>query len=227
MKYSVLFFLILFLGIFNNAFSQDVILLKNGEEIKAFVNEIDINIIKYKKFENPNGPIYNLKKTDVISVTYENGTKDVFSEPLKEIIQEPKQNYDVLIAKHGIVKQNGTTLSKNEVRSIMVNNNDALELYNSGKNLCFTGEIFSYAGLGIILIAAVVESKEIYTDNSAAIVGVIGGVACLATSMTVTFTGRSKIKKSVALYNSSLQNQQTYKIGIGLNQNGIAFTMNF
>jgi len=227
MKYSVLFFLILFLGIFKSAFSQDVILLKNGEEIKAIVNEVDINIIKYKKFENTTGPVYSLMKTDVVMITYENGTKDVFSEPVKEIIQEPKQNYDVLIAKHGIVKQNGTTLSKKEVRSIMINNSDALELYNSGKMLCSTGEIFSYAGLGIILIAAVVESKEIYTDNSAAIVGIIGGVACLATSMTVTFTGRSKIKKSVALYNSSLQNQQTYKIGIGLNQNGIAFTMNF
>jgi len=37
-------------------FAQDVITLKNGNDIQALVQEIgDVNIM-YKKFENPNGP---------------------------------------------------------------------------------------------------------------------------------------------------------------------------
>lgn len=222
----MLLFTVFLLGILNNVFSQDIILLKNGEEIKAIVNEIDIHVIKYKKFENPNGPVYNLKKTDVVMITYENGLKDEFS---KQVITEKTNvlNENPLIAKKGIVKQNGKSLTKKEVQSFMITNSDALELYNSGKNLCTSGEIIAGAGLGIILIAAVVENKGNFKDNSAAMVGVIGGAACLATSMTVTFTGRSKIKKSVALYNSGIQNQQSYKIDVGINQNGIAFTMNF
>ena len=61
-------------------FSQDIILLRTGDEIKAIVNEVGIDIIKYKKFENQNGPTYSLEKSKVFMIKYTNGTKDVFTE---------------------------------------------------------------------------------------------------------------------------------------------------
>jgi len=70
--------LILFAVSFN-AFAQDIIFLKNGDEIKAMVSEINIDVIKYKKFDNPEGPAYSLKKSEVFMVKYANGTKDVFN----------------------------------------------------------------------------------------------------------------------------------------------------
>ena len=64
----------------STALAQDMITLKNGDEIKARVTEIDLNVIKYKKFENLNGPTYNIEKHKVFMIKYENGTKDIINE---------------------------------------------------------------------------------------------------------------------------------------------------
>jgi hypothetical protein len=64
-------------------FSQDIITMKNGDEIKSKILEVGTSEIKYKKFENPEGPSYSMPKTDALFIKYENGTKDVFSEEKK------------------------------------------------------------------------------------------------------------------------------------------------
>lgn len=224
--------LFLFLGLSNSVFAQDVLLLKSGEEIKVLVNEISTDVIKYKKFENPDGPLYVIEKIKVVMITYKNGSKDVFSEQpavqkteKKSVEPDPKST--ILAAKRGIVKQNGKIISKSEVRSIMAGNSVALNQYKSGTKLILSGEILGYAGLGIVLIAAVVESRGAFSDNSAAMVGIIGGVACLGSSMAVTFTGRNKIKKSVENYNSGIKNYSSYDIGLGITGEGFAFILRF
>ena len=69
--------------------AQDIITLKNGDEIKAVVQEIGIGDIKYKKFENSNGPVYTLPKADVFMIKYENGSKDIINE---EVRVQPQGN---------------------------------------------------------------------------------------------------------------------------------------
>jgi hypothetical protein len=67
--------------------AQDIITLKNGDEIKAKVQEIGLSDVKYKKFENANGPTYTLLKTEIFMIKYENGEKDVFTtqtQPVQE-----------------------------------------------------------------------------------------------------------------------------------------------
>ena len=66
-----------------SAMAQDVIVLKNGDEIKSLVQEIGTEYVKYKRFDNQTGPIYNMAKTEIFMIKYENGTKDVFSEEAK------------------------------------------------------------------------------------------------------------------------------------------------
>ena len=73
------------------AFAQDVITLKNGEDIESLVQEIGDVDIKYKKFDNPNGPNYTMKKAEIFMIRYANGTKDVFLEstqPQSSIIEQ-------------------------------------------------------------------------------------------------------------------------------------------
>lgn len=55
----------------------DIILLKNGDDIKAKVLEISPIEIKYKKCLSPDGPLYIVKKLDVFMIKYSNGTKEV------------------------------------------------------------------------------------------------------------------------------------------------------
>ena len=57
----------------------DNIILRNGDEISAKVLEVTIDVIKYRKCDNPDGPIYSILKSDVFMIKYANGTKDIIS----------------------------------------------------------------------------------------------------------------------------------------------------
>ena len=61
------------------AFSQDNIVLKNGDEIVAKIFEVGESNIKYKKFNNQDGPIYTKSKDEIFYIKYSNGDKEMFS----------------------------------------------------------------------------------------------------------------------------------------------------
>ncbi|MCF8373209.1 MAG: hypothetical protein K9H64_16440 [Bacteroidales bacterium] len=72
--------LILLIGLTSNLlFSQDIIIKKNGSEIKTKIIEITIETIKYKEFDFQEGPIRNINISDVFMVIYENGNREVFA----------------------------------------------------------------------------------------------------------------------------------------------------
>jgi hypothetical protein len=60
-------------------FAQDNLVKKDGSEINVKVLEIESNSIKYKKFDNLEGPTYSINVSEVFMIQYENGTKDVFN----------------------------------------------------------------------------------------------------------------------------------------------------
>ncbi|MCL2131467.1 MAG: hypothetical protein FWH36_03285 [Lentimicrobiaceae bacterium] len=63
----------------SSLYAQDVITLKTGEEIKAKVEEISSSEVKYKRFDNLNGPTIVIEKAKVFAINYENGTREVFN----------------------------------------------------------------------------------------------------------------------------------------------------
>lgn len=73
----------------NVLLAQDHIILRKGSEIKAKVVEITLDEIKYKKADNPDGPVYTVLKSDVFMIKYENGSKDTFSNSESKIPVAP------------------------------------------------------------------------------------------------------------------------------------------
>lgn len=59
--------------------AQDIITKRNGEDIKAKILEVNLNEIKYRKWDYLEGPIFSIAKHDVLIVRYENGTNDIFN----------------------------------------------------------------------------------------------------------------------------------------------------
>jgi len=59
----------------------DIIIMRNGDEIKAKVSEIGYDFIKYKRCDNPDGPQYTVQKSEVFMIKYPNGTKDIIEAP--------------------------------------------------------------------------------------------------------------------------------------------------
>ncbi len=59
--------------------AQDVITKRNGDELKARVLEINPSDIKYKRFDNLEGPTISILKSEVFMIVFENGTKEVLN----------------------------------------------------------------------------------------------------------------------------------------------------
>ena len=59
--------------------AQDIIVLRDATEIEAKVIEVTDAQISYKRFDNPDGPMYRKNTSDVLFVKYANGTKEVFN----------------------------------------------------------------------------------------------------------------------------------------------------
>ena len=60
-------------------FAQDVIHKNDSTTIDAKVQEIGETEIKYRKFSNPDGPTYTVKKSEVAYIAYQNGEKEVYT----------------------------------------------------------------------------------------------------------------------------------------------------
>jgi hypothetical protein len=84
--------LILFLITNLSLLSQDIINLKDGNEIYSKVLKISEKEIEYKKFSNINGPVYVKSISEISSIKYENGTIESFHSQEKAITSSQSQN---------------------------------------------------------------------------------------------------------------------------------------
>ena len=60
------------------SFSQDVIMKRDGSKIDANVIEITATTIKYRNFDQPDGPIRNIAINDVAEIIYNDGSWEKF-----------------------------------------------------------------------------------------------------------------------------------------------------
>jgi hypothetical protein len=75
-------------------FGQDIIFLKNGDEIQSIIMEVDDTYVKYKKVSNTNGPTFRLNNSRIFKIKYENGEEDFFGiiEDEEEITSKSTRN---------------------------------------------------------------------------------------------------------------------------------------
>ncbi|MHA6248576.1 hypothetical protein ACXYMU_11605 [Pontibacter sp. CAU 1760] len=71
--------------------AQDVLTKRNGDEVLVKVQEISPDAVKYKRFDNLDGPLISMAKHDVFMIRYENGTKEVFNQAPP---QQPAARYN-------------------------------------------------------------------------------------------------------------------------------------
>ncbi len=83
------FVCLLLLG--NVSFAQDLIVYKDGDEVKAKVLNVNKEEISYKKWDNVEGPTYSISIDEVFMIKYKNGTKDVFSKSYNFQLQKLNQ----------------------------------------------------------------------------------------------------------------------------------------
>ena len=90
------------------AFAQDNILLKNGDEIVAKIFEVGESNIKYKKFNNQDGPIYTKSKDEIFYIKYSNGEKEMFTNNVNNKSSSNTVDKKVLISGRSIFNYTNT-----------------------------------------------------------------------------------------------------------------------
>jgi hypothetical protein len=77
--------LLIILGlIFSSSYSQDKIYRNNGKIVEAKILEIGSDEIRYKEFNNLDGPIYILETDKIKKIVFANGTSQQFHDNLKD-----------------------------------------------------------------------------------------------------------------------------------------------
>lgn len=77
---KVLLFVFVTSCVLSIAKAQDVIVLKNTDEIQAKILEISPNTVTYVEWDFQDGPTRIINKRDIFVVKYQNGKKEVFSD---------------------------------------------------------------------------------------------------------------------------------------------------
>lgn len=60
-------------------YAQDVITLNDGRTVQAKILELSTETIKYKKFDNQEGPTYTVPLNTITKIKYANGSEENFS----------------------------------------------------------------------------------------------------------------------------------------------------
>ncbi len=74
----------LFLLVSMGAFAQDKIYQNGGKVILAKIQEIGVDEVKYKLFDNLEGPTYGIEKDRVVKIVFQNGRTETYRSGLKD-----------------------------------------------------------------------------------------------------------------------------------------------
>ena len=243
MKVKKFIIITLLLTIFSGvAMAQDIIYLRNGEEISAIVQKVGATEIEYKKSTNSTGPSYTVPKSDVFMIKYKNGEKDIFQQtsetPKKE---EPEKTNQMSSNSASITKFEFENMDDDDVEKFLrTYNADLYKRFSTGDRLSSTGRRLNTAGaviggVGVMVIAlgyislAVDEDYEVIPITSGlggALAGV--GVLCLGAGIPLKIVGNSL--KNSAKRGYIEQNFSSNKITPTLDLyagNGIGFVIHF
>lgn len=66
---KTIFLLLVLFGISTSTLCQDIIFNKQHEKIEANVIEVTPDLIKYKRFDNPQGPVYTIMKMTLFGLS--------------------------------------------------------------------------------------------------------------------------------------------------------------
>jgi len=237
---SRLFFLlaaIMLFAAYPDAKSQDLIILKTGDEIQALVSEVGLDVVKYKKYENPDGPVYTIQKEKIFMIKYANGSKDVFNEAETPVVETPQNPATItpvptgpqyLIYKRGITA-NGVKLSDVEIRNLFLDHPEPLKYYEQGQAFDILSSVCQWSVIGAGIVTALIMRPLPTLEEKNAVAGkgliVMGG--CAVGWITFGVIGSARTDKAVNTYNNEIRKETSWSFGLFFNGNEAGLAMRF
>lgn len=154
------------------ATAQDVIVMKDQSTVMSKVLEITSTEIKYKKWNNQDGPTYSINRAEVVSINYENGEVEKFTETThnqqnNNISQGQYSNNYMTSQGSFTLCLNGRPLSDKEIQNLV--SPEDYQLYQKAGNQMAAGFLIDVVG-GLSILAGGLISlvcDDAYTWGSA------------------------------------------------------------
>ena len=196
---------LLFLLCSATIFAQDVIVKKDGSTILSKVLEVNQNEVKYKNYNNLNGPTYTISKSELQAINYRNGAKDTFSAPVREENRFLPNNQN-----DGVQKYNDNTLLALDAATTVP--------YKKAKTLRTIGWIGGGVLVGAGTVCAILWSDSEDLAPSIALMG--GGVAFTTTFLLLANHEKKKAQKlqssNIYQYDFRFNNGSSLSAGIDM-----------
>lgn len=188
-----------------SALAQDVLVKKDGSSLLGRVEEVTETEVKYRKADNPNGPLYTIKVADLMRINYENGQSDVFS-------QDGMTPGSILPGATGDVKDTELLKMYNQKEIGYINPSLPKKLkligFIGGGTLIATGTVLMIVGM---------NNHNTYDgDGSGMAIFVTGSVVCatgIAGMTSLYFIAKHKQKQIDELACTPLFRQQLFAAG--------------
>lgn len=78
-------------SILSEGMAQDIIYKKDGQKIEGKVVEVSSEYITFKKASNLEGPNYKLPASEILMITYENGTHEIINQDPVIVERKPRR----------------------------------------------------------------------------------------------------------------------------------------
>ena len=202
-------------------FAQDMIVTRDSRRIAAKVTEINVDNIRYRLFDNLEGPLYTMSKNDVVSITFQNGLTQTFttttSTPVQTTstpVQTTQANTQTRLAStqtaqpynpaYNSGQRRLTTAEK--LREMQINYPALFSQYNAGRSMKSAGWALTGIGIGATVLGAAigVAGEENYDDaqSQAGAVIMTGGIILVATGIPILAVGAGKRRRALRAFDN-------------------------
>ncbi len=198
-------------------FAADIIVTTQSQRISAKIEEVGLDVVKYRRSDNLTGPIYSIAKSDIQSITYENGYVETFNlyTPAKPsvVVQQTSSN------------ANNTNNNANIPREML--RNQCETEFQKGKTLMTVGIGFSIVGvvaLPVGIYCIVDNGGDLGTLIAGDILTAVGAVS-IPVGIPLWAVGLHKQKHAYDAYKNMYGANLEFNLTAG--QNGIGIAMKF
>ncbi len=217
--------------------ADDIIITKDAQRINGKIEEVGVDVLKYRRSDNPTGPIYTIHKNDISSVIYENGSVETFQvqQPAAaaSVANEPapkiESEFAPITIRDGYYFKGSKPMQYAEyLKFIEKNCPAAYKQHKQGTAMFWSSYVMLLAGVGMTTGGALSWGLAESHDSSwaAGIAVCTIGAATFITSIPLMCVGLKKRTTSHETYNRECSREEiTCNLTAGTN--GIGLAINF
>jgi len=228
-------------------FAQDIIHTLDSNPIEAKVIEITDTDVRYKTFDNQEGPDYRIALRRVVRIVFENGTEKIFPAANAEEVYDESYgpSGELQYSMGGFYDLRGRLYNK-QVRQYL-SDTPFIQDYQKGRNQFVLGSGLTVGGSTLLLASVASGAVYAYISNQLSQMneeenagstlnmfpffigaGVLG-VACLGAGIPLWIKGNQRLSDVADNYNQMYRSGYGYspRLDFGPAAHGIGFTLRF